>query len=160
MIKKSYKNSSLEKTKEEFYNSLLRLNYSDKTLYNYKWTFNSLEKYMNENDEKEYLPTIGKAFLENEHKIRNYNHKSFVTKEMVIRRFNEFLDGIYTYRESTSNYECPIQFSGIFNEYINNLKQELRELTVKKHKYNCLKALIKFDLLGIHSIDSVEAADI
>lgn len=156
-------NNNFKKVIKSLFDYLLELNYHSNSFSAYEWTFNCLDKYMAANNEKEYTPSIGKAFLDYERYFRNHTYKSMQRMKLSIRRLNEFIIGEeYKLHAMSPNRECPIQFSKIFSQYIDSLRMRgLQEKpTINNHRYLCLKALIQFDSSGIRKFSDIESCDI
>lgn len=49
--------------------------------------------------------------------------------------------------------KCPIQFEGVFAEYLEDLRlRSYRERTVEDHRLNILKVLKEFDASGVKTL--------
>lgn len=155
---KFIKNGCLKIDREKFVKYLLEMEYSPKSLENYKWTINCLERFMTERGLKNYSSDIGKSFLI---EVAESGYHTVGVHSMMtytIRRFDCFKNGgEYIFKMPYTNKECPPQFAGEFAKYIEFLKKKgLKESTIENHRYNLRKAFLKFNEIGLQRFADIK----
>lgn len=158
LVKESY----LKEELESFLNHLLGLRYSENTVQNYRWVVNQFEWFLLENHYRNYSNEIADQFLSTVSESRKYTENTVRTLKGMLYRFDAFMSGRnLALRSPRVVRKCPIQFDGVFAEYLEDLRlRSYRERTVEDHRLNILKVLKEFDASGVKNIAHIVPANI
>jgi integrase len=155
---KFIENGCLKFDREAFIEYLLDMKYSPKSLLNYKWTINCLERFMTVRGLKNYSSDIGKSFLTDVAESEYHTTGVHSMMTYTIRRFDCFMEQVkYIYRMPSISRKIPTQFVKYFKKYLNSLhRRGLKESTIENHRYNLQKALTKLDSAGIRNFNEIK----
>ena len=142
-----------------FINFLIGKGYAYHSARHYKWTINLLIRFANANGYDTYTQEIGEEFLESEERLMYRPQASYQHQRLVIRRFNEYLDGEkYSYKCFRMDYECPKFFKEVLEHYFKSLKTaNLKQCTIDKHRVFTMKLCKDFANNGIESWSAINA---
>jgi len=142
-----------------FINFLDSKGYAHATVKRYRGTIDLLIRFATANGYDVYSQEIGKKFLESEERLRNLKQASYQHQRVIIRRFNEFLDGKkYSYKCQRMNYECPEAYKEVVEHYFKSLEAEnLKQCTINRHRAFLIKLCKDFESNGIESWGAIDA---
>ena len=144
---------------DNFIDFLVGKGYNQNIARHYRGTINLLIRFANANGYEVYTQEIGEKFLESEERLMYLQQAGYQRQRLVIRRFNEYLDGgKYSYTYLRVNYECPEAFEEVLEHYLKSLKTaNLKQCTIDKHRVFAIKLCKDFASNGIGSWDAVDA---
>jgi len=121
------------------------------------------------NNHAEYSPEIGYAFVQAEKAKPYKGHSSLDRRRATIRHLNVFLYGknhwqhaprnLRTHKSSHEPIKCPEQFSEVFEEFLQFLKNDgLKDVTIEMYRHYCIKSMLcDFAQQGVKNWDDIDA---
>ncbi len=148
------------KLREGFSQNLKSLGYSKRTLIDYSWALNKIERFIVDHGLTGYSGEIGDRVLaETKAKYRKGNQRLMRT---VVCRLNDYSLGKFEILHmETKKAQCPKQFAEKLHGYIGHLgKLERSESTIKQSVHYCTQLLNYLNLQGVKNLSDVTAAHI
>jgi site-specific recombinase XerD len=148
--------------KNTFLESLKAQGYTKRSINDYRYKLNSLERYMVENAIDAYSSAVGEAFQEHKKQSGQYSEGHLQGIKVAVRRFNEYVfEDRYVLQQTLCRRECPPEFSEDFDKYLNHRRLVgIRESSITLCQKQCVKALNTLASSGIHAFSSVKPSDV